>query len=58
VELAAAIVSGVCLLFPGVVANLVGGAASLPLGEIKGAGLVVFAGLFALQWMRRRARTA
>ncbi|WP_374444587.1 TRAP transporter large permease subunit, partial [Stella sp.] len=52
-ELLAAVVSGVCLLFPGVIAGFL--PAGLPLGEVKAAGLAVFVGLVALQWLRRRA---
>ena len=51
-ELAVAVLSGVFLLFPGIVAGLAG---DLPLGDVKGAGLALCAGLLALQWVRRRA---
>ncbi|BBK42638.1 C4-dicarboxylate ABC transporter permease [Allostella vacuolata] len=54
-ELAVAILSGVFLLFPGIVAGLAG---DLPLGDVKGAGLAICAGLLALQWVRRRALRA
>ncbi|BBK36995.1 hypothetical protein STAQ_20730 [Allostella sp. ATCC 35155] len=52
-ELAAALLAGLCLLFPSIVASYLPG--ELPLGEIKAVGLAIGGLLLALQWLRRRA---
>lgn len=55
-ELAAALLAGLCLLFPSIVAAYLPG--ELPLGEIKAVGLAIGGVLLALQWLRRRALAA
>ncbi|BBK31671.1 TRAP transporter 4TM/12TM fusion protein [Stella humosa] len=53
-ELGVAILAGALLLFPSLIAAIVEDSFALPLGDVKGLGLAVTAGLFVLQWMTRR----